>query len=99
MCRYSVNIDDAVLKSVKPYFKNDDVMQLWIEQQLHQAILQYMKGHSTSVGAKGSADVLEKLEAIKDDPKGFFKLDQILPPSSMSPEELKDEAYYEKYGI
>lgn len=99
MCIYSINIDDAVLKSVKPYFKGDDVMQHWIEQQLHQTILQYAKEHSTAVGAKDSADVLEKLETIKDDPKGFFKLDQILPPSSMSAEELREEAYLEKYGI
>ena len=41
MCIYSVKIDDAVMQRVRPHFKGADAMQLWIEQQLQKALIDY----------------------------------------------------------
>ena len=44
-------------------------------------------------------DVLQQLNELEEGPAGFLKLDCILPPSRMSVEELREDAYTEKYGI
>ena len=43
--------------------------------------------------------ILQKLSELEEGPVGFLKLDSILPPSSLSVEELYEDAYKEKYGI
>ena len=46
-----------------------------------------------------TADILRRLNELEPGPEGFLKLDSILPPSSLSAEELREDAYTEKYGI
>ena len=46
-----------------------------------------------------TADVLRRLSELEPGPEGFLKLDGILPPSSLSAEELREDAYTERYGI
>ena len=46
-----------------------------------------------------SKKVLQKLSELEEGPAGFLKLDDILPPSTQSVEELRESAYKEKYGI
>ena len=46
-----------------------------------------------------TADILRRLSELEPGPEGFLKLDGILPPSSLSAEELREDAYAEKYGI
>lgn len=46
-----------------------------------------------------TADILRRLSELEPGPEGFLKLDSILPPSSLSAEELREDAYTEKYGI
>lgn len=52
---------------------------------------------------KKSADeneyILQKLSELEEGPVGFLKLDSILPPSSLTVDELYEDAYKEKYGI
>lgn len=43
--------------------------------------------------------VLQQLSELEEGPAGFLMLDSILPPSKMSIEELREDAYTEKYGI
>jgi len=45
--------------------------------------------------------LLQRLESLKDDPEGFFKMGGILgkPKGSFSWEELREEAMFEKYGV
>ena len=43
--------------------------------------------------------VLRQLSELEPGPAGFLKLDSILPPSKLSAEELREDAYKEKYGI
>ena len=45
--------------------------------------------------------MLERLEALKNDPDGFFKMGGILgkPKEPFSWDELREEALSDKYGI
>ncbi len=44
-------------------------------------------------------EVMEKLNALDDSAEGFLKLDEVLPPAKSSVDELREDAYLEKYGI
>lgn len=99
MRTYNVKIDDAMFQSMQPYFKGEDAMQAWIEKQLHNVFVQFIRERSSPKSTTETNDVLEKLEAIKDDPDGFLKLADILRPSKYSAEELRDEYIEEKYGV
>jgi len=46
-----------------------------------------------------SDKILQQLNELEQGPEGFLKLDSILPPSKLSTEELREDAYMEKYGI
>ena len=46
-----------------------------------------------------SDSILRQLSELEQGPEGFLKLDTILPPSKLSIEELREDAYMDKYGI
>lgn len=99
MCLYNVRIDDKVFQSARPYFKGEDAMQAWVEKQLHNVFVQFIREQSTPKPTSEANDVLEKQEAIKEDPDGFFMLGGFMADSKSTAEELLDEALSEKYGI
>ena len=67
-----------------------------MEKQLDRVLWDYVSQFEN----KGDNDnLLEKLEAIGDGPEGFLMLDTVLTPSKSSVEELRENAYFEKYGI
>ena len=99
MRTYNVKIDDAMYRSMQPYFKGEDAMQAWVEKQLHNVIVQFIREQSTPKPTSEANDVLEKQEAIKEDPDGFFMLGGFMADSKSTAEELLDEALSEKYGI
>ena len=43
--------------------------------------------------------LLSKLKALPNTPEGFLQLDTVLSPAKTSIEELREEAFAEKYGI
>ena len=95
-----MRIDDAMFQSMQPFFNGEDAMQTWIEQQLRNVFVQFVREQSaTKVIPRDADDVLEKLEAINDDPDGFLKLGDILRPSPYSAEELRDKYIEDKYGV
>lgn len=102
MCTYNVRIDDAVMERAKPHFRGDDAMQLWIEKQLQKMLVDYVSHleHNKNK-AKEKKELLRRLEAVKGDPDGLFKLGGILgrPGNHFSWEQLRDEAVCDKYGI
>ena len=102
MCTLNVRIDDKVMARVKPHFTGDHAMQLWIEEVLKQAMEDFAQ-ESESQAAKEaeSRKLLERLESLKNDPDGFFKMGGILgqPKGSYSWEELREEAMSERYGV
>ena len=46
-----------------------------------------------------SERVLKQLKELAPGPAGFLQLDSILPASKMTVEELREDAYEEKYGL
>ena len=82
----------------KSHFKGDEALQLWMEKQLDRVLWDFVSQFED----KGDADrILEKLEAIGDGPEGFIKLGGILgrQRANFSWEELREDAYSDKYGI
>ena len=45
------------------------------------------------------SQLLSRLKALPNTPEGFLQLDTVLGPAKSSIEELREEAYTEKYGI
>ena len=43
--------------------------------------------------------LLQRLKALPNSPEGFLQLDTVLRPAKSSIEELREEAYAEKYGL
>ena len=96
MCTRSIRINDRVMNLAKSHFKGEEALQLWMEKQLDRVLWDYVSQFEN----KGDNDnLLEKLEAIGDGPEGFLMLDTVLTPSKSSVEELRENAYFEKYGI
>ncbi len=101
MCTYNIRLDDAVLQRVRPLFNGEEAMQMWIEKQLHKALIAY----TNQVERKERLDtekeeLLQRIDALKDGTKGLSALAGILgnPGPNFSWEELRDEALAEKYG-
>ena len=102
MCKYNISIDDAVMERVKPHFSGDDAMKTWLEEVLHQAMLEFANQiESRKASQAHSQELLQKLESLKDDPDGFFKMGGILGhvDQKTSWEQLREEALSEKFGI
>lgn len=96
MCTRSIRINDKVMNLAKSHLKGEEALQLWMEKQLDRVLWDYVSQFED----KGDNDnLLEKLEAIGDGPEGFLMLDTVLTPSKSSVEELRENAYFEKYGI
>ena len=95
MCTYNIKIDDAVMERAKPHFKGADAMQLWIERQLQKMLMDYVWHieHNKNKAIE-KKELLRRLEAVKDDSDGLFKLGGILgkPNDNFSWEQLRDEA-------
>lgn len=98
MCTYHVRIDDAVLEQVKPHFSGDAAMQSWIEGVLHHALLDYV-AQLGELPISHSEHVFQQVKALESDPDGLLKLGNILKPSKLSAEELRDGYISEKYGV
>ena len=102
MCRYNLNfsIDDQVVDVVRPKLGSDEALEAWMIRMLKKAMTDYaheLKAQTASV-ADGE-ELLKKLKAIPNTPEGFLQLASVLGPAKTSIEELREEAYAEKYGI
>ena len=102
MCRYNLNfsIDDQVVDVLRPKLGDDKAMEAWMIRMLKKAISDY--AHELSAQNTSAADgeeLLRKLKALPNSPEGFLQLDTVLRPAKTSIEELREEAYAEKYGI
>ena len=92
MCTYNVRIDDAVLERVRPHFNGANAMQLWIEQQLRKALVEYANKFEASQIKRKDDSVIERLKGFENNPDGFFRLGGFMANSKSSVEELLDEA-------
>ena len=97
MCRYNLSFNDAVVDEVRPHFADEESLRLWMQVQMEHLMKEYAAQFK-----KPSLDgeqLLSRLKSLGDTPDGFLRLDTVLPPSQSSIEELREEAYFEKYGI
>lgn len=97
MCTLSIKVNDTTLEMVRPHFDGEKAMQTWLEMQLDIAMTEFLAQVKKPVTK--SDDLLERLKALGDTPEGFLNLDTVLPPSQFSLQQLRNEAYQEKYGI
>lgn len=102
MCKYNLtfNIDDQVVDVVRPKLGGDKAMEAWMIQMLKKAMADYayeLRAQTTAV--TNGEELLRKLKALPNTPEGFLQLDAVLGPAKTSIEELREEAYTEKYGI
>ena len=102
MCTVEIKMDDAVMNRIKPHFAADQDMMLWIEKKKKKAMIEYAEEvESKELKKQEAQKLLERLEALKNDPDGFFKMGGILgkPKEPFSWDELREEALSDKYGI
>lgn len=97
MCRYSLSFNDALVDEVRPHFTDEKALRLWMQTQMEQLMREYAAQFKKP--SMSGDQLLSKLKALGDTPEGFLMLDTVLTPSHSSLEELREEAYYEKYGI
>lgn len=102
MCRYNLkfNIDDQVVDVVRPKLGSDKALEAWMIRMLKNAMADYaheLRNQKTSV--VDGEDLLSKLKSLPNTPEGFLHLDTVLRPAKTSIDELREEAYTEKYGI
>ena len=97
MCRYSLSFNDAVVNEVRPHFADEKALRLWMQTQMEKLMREYAAQFKEP--SKSDDQLLYKLKALGDTPEGFLMLDTVLTPSHSSLEELREDAYYEKYGI
>ena len=71
---------------------------MWIQVQMEQMMREYTARNKKKSAVDGD-ELLRNLKALPNTPEGFLQLDTVLRPSRFSIEELKEEAYLEKYGI
>lgn len=102
MCIYNVRIDDGVLERVKPHFSGTDAMRLWIERQLHRALVDYANRFDENEKCNlDKEEILQRIETLKRNSQGITGLCGILGNSSsdFSWDKLRDEVLSEKYSI
>ena len=102
MCMLNVKIDDRVVNRMRPLFDGDTAMNMWIETVLYKAMVEYAdEVESRNMKGIESKRFLERLEALKNDPEGFFKMGGIFGKVSddFSWEDLREEVMFEKYGV
>lgn len=102
MCRYNLkfSIDDQVVDVVRPKLGSDKALEAWMIRMLKKAMADYaheLRNQKTSV--VDGENLLSKLKSLPNTPEGFLRLDTVLRPAKTSIDELREEAYAEKYGI
>lgn len=102
MCRYNLkfSIDDQVVDAVRPKLGGDKALEAWMIRMLKKTMADYaheLRAQKTSI--VDDEDMLGKLKSLPNTPEGLLHLDTVLRPANTSFDELKQEAYAEKYGI
>lgn len=85
---------------MRPQVGSDKALEAWMIRVLKKSMADYaseLRARETST-ADGE-ELLSRLKALPNTPEGFLQLDTVLRPAQTSVEELREEAYAEKYGI
>ena len=93
-----MSFSDTVVDEVRPLFTDEHKMLLWMQVEMERLMRNYVAQYKRNIEVDGS-QLLSNLKALPNTPEGFLQLDTVLRPSLSSIEELREEAYAEKYGI
>ena len=100
MYTYNIRIDDAIVSRAKKVFGGEKAMQIWIEDVLNKALLNYTS-QASKPKSIDSEEVYLQVKALENDPNGLLKLGSVLLPSPYSADELKQEtpSFLQMQGI
>lgn len=87
---------DLVVNEVWPHFADEKELLMLLQVRLKELMEDFSAKNKPSVDGN---ELLRNLKALPNTPEGFLQLDTVLRPSRFSIEELREEAYLEKYGI
>lgn len=97
MCRFNLSFTDTLVDDMRTHFDGEEDMKKWMETHFEELMREYVAQFKQP---KVNGDLLLKqLQSLGDGPEGFLKLDTVLTPSQYSIEELREDAYFDKYGI
>ena len=99
MCRYNMSFNDAVMNEMRPHFKDEESLLVWLEVNMDHLMREYIARFK-----KPNIDgeqLLRKLNTLPNTSAGFLQLNGILGKqgASFSWENLREDAYSDKYGI
>ena len=94
-----MSFNDTVVNEMRPHFANERRMLLWMQVQMEKVMREYV-AQFKSPEVDGQ-QLLSQLQALPDTSEGFLQLGGVLgkPSDTFSWEDLREEAYTEKYGI
>jgi hypothetical protein len=100
MYTYNIRIDDAIVSRAKKVFGGEKAMQIWIEDVLNKALLNYTS-QASKPKSIDSEEVYLQVKALENDPNGLLKLGSVLLPSPYSADELRQEtpSFLQMQGI
>lgn len=100
MYTYNIRIDDAIVSRAKKVFGGEKAMQIWIEDVLNKALLNYTS-QASNPKPIDSEEVYLQVKALENDPNGLLKLGSVLLPSPYSADELRQEtpSFLQMQGI
>ena len=85
---------------MRPSLGNDKALEAWMIRVLKKSMADYARELRAQAARKEDGEaLLSRLKALPNTPEGFLQLDTVLRPAKTSIEELREEAYAEKYGI
>ena len=85
MCRYNMSFNDAVMNELRPHFKDEESLLGWLEVNMDHLMREY----------------IARFKRPTNTSAGFLQLNGILGKqgASFSWENLREDAYSDKYGI
>lgn len=99
MCRYTMSFNDAVMNEMRPHFRDEESLLVWLEVSMDHLMCEYIaRFKKTNIDGD---QLLRKLNALPDTPAGFLQLNGILGKqgAGFSWDDLREDAYSDKYGI
>lgn len=83
MCTYNISLSDASEDRIRPAFKDDAVVQAWLQKQFEILVMQFnVDSHK-----------------VQTHSHSFSHLRGILSESGMTEKQLRKEWVREKYGV
>lgn len=95
-----MSFNDALVDEMRPLFADEKQMLLWMQVRMEEMMRKYTARFKKKPADNGQ-ELLRKLQALPDTPEGFLQLSGILgrADDAFSWDELREEAYADKYGV